>query len=68
MRPAVVQTGLGLPGAIGRLWSAVGATRMVAIVPGCLDQQPAGVAVAGLGDVPAVLLVSGGVLAGSVPR
>ena len=34
----------------------------MAVVPGGLDQQPAGVFVPGQGDVPAVLLVAGGVL------
>lgn len=33
-------------------------------MPGRFDEQAAGVAVAGLCDVPAVLLVAGGVLAG----
>jgi len=37
-------------------------------VPGGLDEQPSCVAVAALGDVAAVLLVSGGVLAGCDPQ
>src|SRR5207253_3214383 len=36
----------------------------VAVVPGRLDEHSPRVAVAGLGDVPPVLLFSGGVLAG----
>ena len=66
---AVVQADLGLPGAIGRAAGpVVGRRGAVAVVPGGLDQQPAGVAVAGLGDVAAVLLVAGGVLAGGDPQ
>lgn len=38
------------------------------IVPGGLDHQPPGVAVAGLGDVAAVPLVAGGVLARHEPQ
>jgi hypothetical protein len=36
----------------------------MAVVPGGLDQQPAGVAVAGLGDGAAAILLTRGVLAG----
>ena len=53
--------GAGL-GAVG------GAPWWVAVVPGGFGQQPAGVAVAGLGDVPAVLLIAGGVLARGDPE
>ena len=52
-----MQPDLGVPGALVGLRPGVGAPGAVAVVPGGLDQQPAGVAVAGLGDVPAVLLV-----------
>src|SRR5207244_11663028 len=37
--------------------------RRVLVVPGGLDEQPAGVCVAGFRDVPAVALLAGGVLA-----
>ena len=37
-------------------------------MPSGLDQQPAGVLVPGQGDVPAVLLIAGGVLAGGDPE
>jgi hypothetical protein len=40
----------------------------VAVVPGGFGQQSAGVPVAALGDVPAVLLIAGGVLAGGDPE
>jgi hypothetical protein len=40
----------------------------VAVVPGGFGLQPAGVAVAGLGDVPSVLLLAGGVLGGGDPE
>ena len=40
----------------------------MAVVPAGLDQQPAGVLVPGEGDVPAVLLVSGGVLRRGDPQ
>src|SRR5215216_6122748 len=61
---------LGLPGARGdgrrqvvfERFGALGAARRVLVVPGRFDEQPAGVAVAGLGDVAAVLLVARRVL------
>jgi hypothetical protein len=37
-------------------------------VPGGFGEQPAGVSVAALGDVPAVLLIAGGILAGGDPK
>jgi hypothetical protein len=61
---AVVQADLGLPGALVGLRAGGGASWDVAVVPGGLDQQPACVAVAGLGDVAAMLLIAAGVLAG----
>ena len=61
---AMMQPNLGLPGARVTLRSArLRPAGRVLVGPGGLDQQPAGVAVAGLGDVPAVLLITGGVLA-----
>src|SRR3954447_6787274 len=48
---AAVQADLGLPGAIARRRAGARAPRSVAVVPGRFDEQPAGVAVAGLGDV-----------------
>ena len=67
---AVVQADLGVPGARRTGSRAAGSGRRgaVAVVPGGLDQQPAGVAVAGLGDVAAVLLIAGGVLARRDPQ
>src|SRR5208283_2376924 len=70
---AMMQTNLGLPGARSDLgWDVraeLGGTRGLAwsvlVMPSCLDQQPAGVAVTGLCDVPSMLLLPGGVLAGS---
>ena len=61
-----------LPGALGDVGrdvrldggDALADAGGVLVVPGGLDQQPAGVPVAGLGDVAAVALVAGGVLAG----
>ena len=55
---AVKEADLRLPGAVGWLRAAAGAAGRVAVVPGGLDQQPAGVVVAGAGDVPAVLLLA----------
>src|SRR5579862_522921 len=63
-----MQANLRLPGAIARLRAAVGATRVVTIMPGRLDQEATGVAVACLGDAPAMLLLSRGVLAGRDPQ
>ena len=73
---AVVQADLGLPGARGTAGGTSSASApvrrgsawWVLVVPGGLDQQPAGVAVAGLGEMAAVLLVAGGVLATVSPR
>ena len=61
---AVMQAHLCLPGAGGGLGSFDRSSGCVAVVPGGLDQQPAGVAVAGFGDVAAMLLLAAGVLAG----
>jgi hypothetical protein len=66
--PPAVQADLGLPRPIGWLRSLLGAAGSVAVVPGGLDEQPAGVAVPGLGDVAAVLLVTGGVFARRDPE
>ena len=55
---AVVQADLGLPGALIGLHAAGGAAGCVAVVPGGFDEQAAGVAVAGAGDVAAVLLIA----------
>ena len=64
-----MQPHLGLPGAlVGAPGRSAGRRRGVAVVPGRLDQQPAGVAVAGQGDVAAVLLGAAGVLAGGDAR
>ncbi len=70
------QSGLRVPGAsgdlgrdlAGELGGAGGLARAMLVVPGRLDQQPAGVGVPGLGDVPAVLLGTGGILDGVRPR
>src|SRR5439155_23992623 len=67
---AVVQAHLGAEGAGGDVGrdvrvhgsDALADARRVLVVPGGLDQQPAGVARAGLGDVAAVALLAGGVL------
>ena len=48
---------------MGSTACALAAARGVVVVPGGLDQQAAGVPVAGLGDVTAVSLIAGGVLA-----
>ena len=61
---AVVQADLGLPGAVGGVWASGGSAGCVAVVPGGFDEQSAGVAVAGFGDVAAVLLVAAAVFAG----
>src|SRR5215216_7555560 len=69
---AVVEADLRLPGTrrdgggdVGRERpGAGGEPGRVLVVPGGLDEQPAGVAVAAPGDVAAVLLVARGVLAG----
>ena len=63
-----MQADLGLPGAFVGLRAAGGAAWSVAVVPACFDQQPPGVAVPGQGDVPAVLLIAGGGLAGGDPE
>ena len=63
---AVVQADLRLPGArvdgagdgLGERAGADGSAWWVLVVPGGLDQQPPGVAVAGLGELPAVLAVA----------
>ncbi len=55
---AVMQTDLGLPCALIGLGARCGSAGCVAAVPGRLDEQAAGVAVAGLGDVAAVLLLA----------
>ena len=41
---AVMQPDLGLPGALVRRRAVLREAGSVAVVPGCLDQQPAGVA------------------------
>ena len=73
---SVMQTHLGLPGPGGDIGWDVGAelggtrglTRSVLVVPRGLDEQPPGVTVAGLGDVPSVLLLAGGVLTRCQPE
>ena len=65
---ASVQADLGVPGAVRRFRAGLGAARSVAVVPGGLDEQAAGVAVAGLGDVAAVLLIAGRILARRDPQ
>lgn len=67
MAVAGKEADLRLPDAIGGVGSGGGAPAGVSVVPGRFGQQPAGVAVAGLGDVPAVLLIAAGVLAGADP-
>src|SRR4029079_15962907 len=69
---AMVQADLGAEGALGYVGrdvrldggDALADAGRVLVVPGGLDQQPAGVPRAGLGDVSTVALVTGGVLAG----
>src|SRR5487761_2069622 len=68
MSVAAVQPNLGFPGARVGLGSAVGSAGLVSVRPRGLDQQPAGVLVAGLGDVPAMALGAGGVFAGHDPQ
>ena len=58
MAVAVKQPDLRLPCPVRGLRAAGEATGRVPVVPGGLDQQPAGVTVAGPGDVPAVLLLA----------
>jgi hypothetical protein len=66
---AVVQAQLGAPGAGGDLRGhVVSGGGPVLVVPGGLDEQAAGVPVAGAGDVAAVALVAGGVLARHGPE
>ncbi len=73
---AVVEAHLGLPGAradssgdVGRERPCAGGEpRGVLVVPGGLDEQPPSVAVAGLGDVPAVLPFARGVLGRRQPE
>ncbi len=65
---AVIEPDLGLPGSRGWFGPASRAPGGVAVVPGRFDQQPAGVPVSGLGDMPAVLLVTGGVLTWGDPQ
>ena len=63
---AVMQADLGLPGAradvrgdtVGEPVGALAAAWSVAVMPGRFDEQPAGVLVAALADVAAVLLLS----------
>ena len=70
LAPAGVQPALRFPGDVDDLGcvSALAALERfadrgaAAVVPGCLDQQPAGVGGAGLGDRPEPALLTGGVL------
>jgi len=68
MAMAVKETDLRVPGPVAGLGTSGGASGCVAVVPGSFGQQAAGVAVAALGDMPAMLLIAGGVLAGSDPQ
>src|SRR5664279_988271 len=63
-----MQPDLGLPGALVRWRAAGGQSGSVAVVPRRLDQQPPGVLVPREGDVPAVLLITGGVLRRDDPQ
>ena len=65
---ALEESDLRLPGSVRGVKSAGGASRGVAVVPGSFGEQPSGVAVAALGDVPAMLLIAAGVLAGGDPQ
>src|SRR6266516_1702943 len=73
--PALVEALLAAPGALdhGRVLAALAAGELVADgrppagVPGRFDQQPAGVAVADLGDRPLPALLAGGALRGDEP-
>jgi hypothetical protein len=56
---AVIEPDVRLPGALVRLGAGRWPSGCVSVVPGRFDQQPAGVAVAGVGDGPAVLLIAG---------
>ena len=68
MLVAAVQADLCLPGALVSLGTAVAQPGRVSVGPGRFDQEPAGVVVAGSGDVSAVALLAGGVLAGNDPE
>ena len=65
---AAVQPDLGLPGALVGERAAFADAGWVVVGPGGLDEQSARVVVAGLGDVPAVALLSGGVLRRDDPQ
>ena len=68
MLVAVVQADLCLPSSLVALGAAVAQPGRVAVGPGGFDQEPAGVPVAGSGDVSAVALLARGVLAGNDPE
>ena len=68
MAVAAVQPDLRLPGALVGLGSAFADAGWVVLGPCRLDEQPPGVVIAGLGDVPAVALLAGGVLRGDDPE
>jgi hypothetical protein len=53
---------------VGKFGGAGGLAETVLVVPGQLDQQPAGASVPGLGEVAAVLLETGGVLGRGQPE
>src|SRR5437868_15480038 len=59
---------LRLPRPVCGLRSGLGPAWRVAVVPGGFDEEAAGVPVAALGDVPTMLLLAGGVLAGGDPE
>ena len=71
-----MQADLRVPGArgdvqgdvLGDLADACRSAWWVLVVPGGLDQQPAGVAVAGLGEMSVVLALTGGVSLTVSPR
>jgi hypothetical protein len=65
---SVLQADLGVPRPLVGLRAAVWAARCLAVVPDRFDEQPAGVVIAGFGDVTAVALVAAGVFAGNDPQ
>jgi hypothetical protein len=65
---ALEETDLRVPRAVAGRRACGGAPGGAAVVLGRFGEQPAGVALAPLGDVPAVLLIAAGVLAGGDPE
>ena len=64
----MMEANLCLPGSLVRGRPGRGAAWRMAVVPGRFDQQTAGVGVPGLGDVPAMLGLAGGVFGRGDPQ